>query len=258
LSRSLEIAHAARQFAVGWGQRLAWVLPPVIPPDCEELADIIKRVRRHTMTPPRRIAALCDAVSYVVRNQIPGAVAECGVWRGGSMMAAALMLMRLDAVDRDIYLFDTFRGMPPPSGADTPSAYDGYSPMRHWRRRQRDEINSWHYASANSVREAMLSTGYPAERIHLVEGRIERTLPEHAPEHIALLRLDTDWYEPIRHAMVHLYPRVCAGGVLIIDDYGHYEGARRAVEEFFAQTGERPLLTRVDYTCRVAVRRSPA
>lgn len=257
--RRRDLTLGARQLAVGWLARLGWLLPRPLPPDFDpELVETVRRVRRHTMTTPRRIAALCDAVEYLVRDDVPGAIAECGVWRGGSMMAAALTLLRLDAADRDIYLYDTFRGMPPPSEADTFSAYDGYSPMRHWRRRQRGEVNRWHYVPAEDVRAAMLSTGYPAERVHLVEGKVEDTLPAHAPGRLALLRLDTDWYESTRHEMEQLYPRLSDGGVLIVDDYGHYKGARRAVDEFFARNGERPLLTRVDYTGRMAVRRTPS
>ena len=76
-----------------------------------------------------------------------------------------------------------------------------------------------------------------------------------APDEVAVLRLDTDWYESTKHELVHLYPRVSPGGVLILDDYGHYEGARRAVDEYFEEVGGRPLLSRIDYTGRVGVKR---
>jgi O-methyltransferase len=254
-----DLWRASRQFVLGWMARLSHFVPSPLSPEYEpELAQVIRRVRPYTMTTRRRIAALCDSVEYVVREGVPGAIVECGVWRGGSMMAAALTLIRLGATDRDLYLFDTFKGMPAPTDADKRSAYDGYSPMRRWRRGQRGEMNRWHYVPAVAVREAMVSTGYPAERIHLVEGRVEDTLPSSAPETVALLRLDTDWYESTRTELEHLYPRLPDGGVLIVDDYGHYEGARRAVDEYFEQLGERPLLTRVDYTARVAVRRTGA
>jgi hypothetical protein len=248
--------RAARQLAVGWLSRLGHFLPARLSPDYgPDLESTIRRVRRYTMTSPRRIAALCDGVEYAVRAGVPGAVVECGVWRGGSMMAAALTLMRLDAADRDLYLFDTFAGMPPPTEEDKFSAYDGYNPMRHWRRRQRSSgVNAWHYVPAEDVRAAVLSTGYPAERVHLIEGRVEDTLPGAAPDQIAVLRLDTDWYGSTRHELQHLYPRLSPGGVLILDDYGHYEGARRAVDEYFEARGERLLLNRIDYTGRVAVK----
>jgi O-methyltransferase len=248
--------RASRQLAVGWLSRLGHFLPPLLSPDYgPELERTIRRVRRHTMTSPRRIAALCDSVEYAVRAEVPGAIVECGVWKGGSMMAAALTLMRVGATDRDLYLFDTFAGMPPPAEEDTPSAYDGYHPMRHWRRRQHAEGHStWHHVPAATVRAAVLSTGYPAERVHLVEGRVEDTLPAAAPPEIAVLRLDTDWYASTRHEMEHLYPRLSPGGALIVDDYGHYEGARRAVDEYLSAHGERLLLSRIDYTGRVAVK----
>jgi O-methyltransferase len=241
---------------VGWMARLGYFLPPMLSPDYgPELEQTIKRVRRHTMTTPRRIAALCDGVEHVARAGVPGAVVECGVWKGGSMMAAALTLMRLGATDRDLYLFDTFQGMPPPTEEDVFSAYDGYNPMRHWRRRRREGgTSSWHHVAADEVRRAVLSTGYPAERVHLVEGRVEETLPDAAPAEIALLRLDTDWYESTKHELEHLYPRLSPAGVLILDDYGHYEGARRAVDEYFDAEGGRPLLSRIDYTGRIGVK----
>jgi len=106
----------------------------------------------------------------------------------------------------------------------------------------------------DEVRAAVLSTGYPAERVHMVEGRVEDTLPERAPGEIAVLRLDTDWYASTRHELEQLYPRLAPGGALIPDDYGHYEGARRAVDEYLAARGERLLLSRVDYTGRMAVK----
>ena len=251
--------RAARQLAVGWLSRAQHFLPPLLSPDYgPELEQTIRRVRRHTMTTPRRIAALCDGVEHVHRAGIPGAIVECGVWRGGSMMAVALTLLRLDAADRDLYLFDTFQGMPAPTAEDRFSAYDGYSPMGHWRKRRREGTgeSSWHYVPVENVRAAVLSTGYPAERVHMVEGRVEDTVPGAAPAEIALLRLDTDWYESTRHEMEHLYPRLSAGGVLLLDDYGHYEGARQAVDEYLEAHDERLLLNRVDYTGRIAVKGS--
>ena len=84
------------------------------------------------------------------------------------------------------------------------------------------------------VRELLIGTGYPEEQLHFVRGPVEQTIPDEAPEHLALLRLDTDWYESTRHELEHLFPRLVPGGVLILDDYGHWDGARKAVDEFFA------------------------
>ena len=235
-----------RMLATGWAARARYFIPPPLPPDFEPAnTRIIKRVRRHTLTGPHRLNTLVDATRYAARRE--GAFVECGVWRGGSMMAVALTLLELGVSDRDLYLFDTFTGMTEPTAEDEDSAYDGYSLHRRFRRKE-----NWIGIPRAEVEAAMRATGYPAARIHLVEGRVEETLPDEAPDRIALLRLDTDWYASTRHELEHLYPRVAGGGVVILDDYGHYGGARRAVDEYFGD--DAPLLQRIDYTGRLAIK----
>jgi hypothetical protein len=236
--------------ATGWVARAQHFLPPPLPADYEDATvKTIRRVRRHTMTSPARLNALIDGVEHAVKTGVPGAFVECGVWKGGSMMAVALTLLRLDAADRELVLFDTFTGMTEPTPEDADSPYDGYSLADMWKRR-----TNWSGVPAEEVRAAMASTGYPMDRVRLVEGPVEVTLPQHAPEEIALLRLDTDWYASTAVEMEHLYPRLARGGVLVIDDYGHYAGARKAVDEALAARGETLLLHRIDYTGRIAIR----
>jgi predicted O-methyltransferase YrrM len=110
------------------------------------------------------------------------------------------------------------------------------------------------YSTLAEVQANMARTGFPAERTRFVQGDVGQTIPGEAPERIALLRLDTDWYESTRHELEHLYPRLQPGGVLIVDDYGHWAGAREAVDEYFAQHGIAILLNRIDYTGRIAVK----
>ena len=180
--------------ATGYVSRLRYLVRAPLPIYFEDnVVDTIARVRWHTMSSSARIAALIDAVEYVVRARIPGALVECGVWRGGSMMAAALTLRRLGEEARDLYLFDTFTGMTAPTEEDANSAYDGYSLTRMFRRRK-----NWSGVPVAPVRAAMETTGYPIERVHLVAGPVEETLPGNAPDLIALLRLDTDWYVSTR------------------------------------------------------------
>ena len=258
ISPAPALSRDLRKLATGWRWRLGYVVGTPIPAHFDpELTATIKRVRRHTMTSAARIAALCESAEYVVSNSIEGELVECGVWRGGSMMAAALTLLRLGETDRDLYLFDTFTGMPEPSADDVRSPYDGYSIHRRWRRVDRAG-RSWVGAPAEEVGERLAGTGYPPARIHLVPGMVEQTLPDAAPERIAILRLDTDWYASTKHELEHLFPLLAEGGVLIVDDYGHYEGARRAVDEYFAETGQRVLLNRIDYTGRIAVKQAAA
>ena len=204
------------------------------------------------MTSVERMYALRDAVRYVVEAKVPGAVVECGVWRGGSSMLAALALLELDADDRELYLYDTFEGMPEPSSRDASAAW----PDAHaeWAKGQVADDNFRCVAALDEVRANMTSTGYPDERITYVPGRVEDTIPATAPAEIAILRLDTDWYESTHHELVHLYPRLSPGGVLILDDYGFWQGARQATDEYFGEHGP-VMLTRVDDTGRVAIKR---
>jgi O-methyltransferase len=189
---------------------------------------------------------------------VPGAFCECGVWRGGSVLAMILTLQDLGADDRDIHLFDTFEGMTKPTEHDVragePTAVEIWEEARARDERPWAGMFGEHVFDENSVRETLLSTGYPEERVHIVKGAVEDTIPAHAPADLALLRLDTDWYASTRHELLHLYPRIADGGVLLIDDYGHWEGARRAVDEYFSEHAPPILLSRVDYTGRVAVK----
>ena len=248
------LGRDVRKLAVGWRWRLGYLIGTPIPSHYDDdLAETIRAVRRDTLTTAPRIAALCESVEYVVDAGIEGAIVECGVWRGGSMMAAALTLERLGQTDRDLYLFDTFAGMPEPGPEDVASPYDGYSPHKRWRRQGRLGRQGAG-VPPEEVRERLESTGYPPERMHLAAGMVEDTLPAEAPDRIALLRLDTDWYGSTKHELEQLYPRLAEGGVLIVDDYGHYEGARRAVDEFFATVSEPVLLNRIDFSGRLVIK----
>ncbi len=211
-------------------------------------------VAPHTMTGPSRVVALVDAIRYVAAAGIPGALVECGVWRGGSSLAMVRTLLDLGIDDRRVLLYDTFEGMTEPTARDTSS----YSPnaLELWEQSEGKPGPIFNGpASEEAVRELLLGSGYPAAMIELVAGPVERTLPEAAPDRIAILRLDTDWYESTLHELRHLYPRLSSGGVLIVDDYGHWDGARAAVEEYFGSEAEPVLLQRVDYTARIAIKR---
>lgn len=225
---------------------------PRLPGDLDaRTAAACAAVSPFTMTSPERIAALVEAVRYVSRHAIAGDVVECGVWRGGSMMAVARTLLELDDVRR-LHLFDTFAGMPPPGDLDRDRS--GVPAAALLAASDPETGPVWARSPLDDVRRNLASTGYPDQRIRFVVGRVEETLPDEAPESIAILRLDTDWYESTRHELVHLFPRLSVGGVLIIDDYGHWAGARKAVDEYLAETGVRLLLNRIDETGRIAVK----
>ena len=216
---------------------------------------IVERVAPFTMTSLERRAGLLGAIDHVVRHRVPGAIVECGVWRGGSMMAAALALMARGDTSRELWLYDTYTGMSEPTAAD--ASHRGESAAAQLARTKRGQ-GVWCEAGLDDVRANLLSIGYPQERIHFVEGKVEDTLPATLPGTTALLRLDPDWYESTRHELVHLYPLLSRHGVLVIDDYGHWQGARKAVDEFFASRAEPAFLHRVDYTARLLVKHEAA
>lgn len=197
-----------------------------------QVQTMILNVAPYTMTSRERLAALAHAVEQLETRQIEGDIVECGVWRGGSMMLVALMLQAMGKNQRDIYLFDTFTGMSEPTEADV--QFDGVSASSVLDSFEKN-TGAWCYAGIEEVQNNLRLTQYPDQQLHFIQGMVEQTIPEHAPEKIALLRLDTDWYESTLHELEHLYPRLVKGGVLIIDDYGHWKGSRTAVDEYLAK-----------------------
>ena len=219
-----------------------------------EFLALYERCRTETMTSIERMYALWNALRYIVRNRLDGDIVECGVWRGGSMMLAALTLAAEGEFERRLWLYDTFAGMPEPSAADV-QAMSGRPAREILAEAPRTEDDPfWAIASRATVERNMRATGYPPDRLVFVEGPVEETLPSEMPDRIALLRLDTDWYESTRRELVHLWPRLVSGGVLIVDDYGYWRGARRAVDEFFEGERYAPLFARIDYTGRILVK----
>lgn len=215
----------------------------------EELCATVETVKPQTMTTPAKIAALVEATRYVVRAQVPGAIVECGVWRGGSMQAVALTLSALEDTDRELHLFDTFEGMPPPTAHDTRITATGQVTAESLLAESDKDSWMWAVAGLDDVKKVMAETGYPSDKVHFHPGLVEDTTPDQAPETIAILRLDTDWYASTKHELQHLYSRLSPGGVLVLDDYGDWDGARKATDEWIAETGEPIFLAPMGSGC---------
>jgi O-methyltransferase len=240
--------------AVGYLWRSYAPAKSVLPDIPEEDLEIMKAVKPFTMTSWERMYAVINSIRYIVKSGIPGDVVECGVWKGGSMMAAAKTLLALNDTQRDLYLFDTFAGMTAPSEKDK-SAFGSLTPQEEYSKLLGpDGTCQWCCSSIEETRRNMLSVGYPEPKIHFVKGPVEKTIPEHSPGRIALLRLDTDFYESTRHEMIHLFPLLAKGGVLLLDDYGHWEGQRRAVDEYISEHEISLFMSRLDYTGRAAIK----
>lgn len=221
----------------------------IVPQDFEELnIRIYNSVRNYTMTSAERINALIEATKYIIRGKIDGAFVECGVWKGGSVMAMALTLKEMGE-EREIYLYDTFSGMSAPSDVDGEIALEMFSKSR-----TSEDSSDWLLSPIEEVEKNIFETGYPKEKYHLIKGRVEDTIPEQIPQQIALLRLDTTLYESTKHELIHLFPLLSPKGVIILDDYGRWQGAKKAVDEYIAENKLCVLLNRIDSQGRIAIK----
>lgn len=224
------------------------------PSDFElEHIDTFKKVMDNTMTSPERIYTLIESVKYIINNKIEGDIVECGVWKGGSMMAVAKTLKELNQTTKKLYLYDTFEGMSEPTSADKTQNGKEASLLLN-ENVNKEKNNVWAYSSLETVKDGMRTIGYPEKNTLYIKGKVEDTIPNVIPEKIALLRLDTDWYESTKHELIHLFPRLQKGGILILDDYGYWQGARKAVDEYFAELNLSIFLSRIDETGRIAIK----
>ena len=229
----------------GWG---------LVPPQTylidleEDFKRIWEEISPYTMISPERGYAICQALDYLEKNRIEGDIVECGVWRGGACMLAARIILERNYGKRKFRLYDTFEGMTEPTGEDVIAASG--QPVS-----ERDP-EGWWAVSREEVKANLLSTGYDEALVELVKGDVCKTLENPVCRRkIALLRLDTDWYESTKKEMEVLYPELNRGGVLLLDDYGHFRGAAKGVDEYFTSLGVNPLLQRVDYTGRLYIKK---
>ena len=200
--------------------------------------EIMNYARPFTLTNDATMKNLIDAVWYIAKNQIEGSFVECGVWKGGSIVVMVKTLQELGLTDRDFYLFDTFEGMSKPTKHDISVTKEiALSTYNHLY----DDI----IVPLYQVKKVVFATGYDKSRFHFIKGKVEDTLPKNCPDKISLLRLDTDWYESTKQELECLFPLLSSGGLLIIDDYGVWRGAKKATDEYFEKNKVQILLNRI-------------
>jgi O-methyltransferase len=222
--------------------------------DNSEFWEFYEIVKPYTMVSIPNLYSLYNSVIYVVKNGIEGDFVECGVWRGGCSMMVALVFKKYGVMDRKIYMYDTFEGMPPPTEKDL-DFRNSKAEIQLKVPPSKDKNSIWCIADIEDVSSNIRLTNYPTENFVLIKGKVEDTLRVNLPQkNLAILRLDTDWYESTKEELERLYPILSVNGVLIIDDYGHWQGARKAVDEYFQANNINQLLNRVDYTCRTMVK----
>lgn len=224
-----------------------------LPKDFEPMhTSIFEKVKPFTLTSAERVFGLIEAVKYIHQFKIEGSIVECGVWKGGSMLAIADTLVAVNDTGRSLYLYDTFEGMSSPTEDDID--VDNRDAADLLKKEKKDTSVIWAYSTIDEVKQTIGKSSYDQNQFHYIKGKVEDTIPQQSPEKIALLRLDTDWYESTRHELTHLFPLLVKGGILIIDDYGFWKGARKAVDEYFSENNIQILLGRMDDTGRIAVK----
>ncbi len=217
---------------------------PIIDKDVE-FQELFKEVRPYTLGSKYKLFALYQSISYVLNNEISGDFVECGVWRGGCPMLMGLMCQKYN-VSRKVWLFDTFAGMPRPDEKDYMITSVSQSAQSIWNKQSINSNSSkWCLAPEEEVRDNLLKVGLDISQFIFVKGLVENTIPCEGLNEISVLRLDTDWYSSTKHELLHLFPIVVNGGIVIIDDYGSWAGSKKAVDEFMtAEPGI--LLNRID------------
>lgn len=208
---------------------------------------LITKCLKYSMTTKERMWALISSINYVSNKNIKGDFVECGVWKGGNLILYNLLNQKMN-LNRKIYGYDTFEGMPLPSRYDF--KYDGRSALDLYNQRTKSE-DGWCKSTLDEVEKNILKE-CSDQNISLIKGKVENTLliEKNIPEKISILRLDTDFYESTKIELEILFPRLEKNGILIIDDYGNYKGARKAVDEYFKT---KPFLIYIDHTCRLLI-----
>jgi O-methyltransferase len=197
------------------------------PWDVENLTPIIEKIRPFTMVLDRSLVELARQVRTILALEVPGDFVECGVWRGGASFLMAELLRQAGVLDRRVWLFDSFDGLPPPE------EIDGARALAY----PKDHASPWYHdncrASLEEVQGNVAALGLDGW-VRLVKGWFEATLPVHRDRigPIALLRIDGDWYSSVRCCLDNLYDQVVDGGLVILDDYYAWDGCAIATHEF--------------------------
>jgi hypothetical protein len=246
------VKDALRNFGL---QLAVYEDPEKISPDMDpDFQKIYTFCKPYTLLNKERLYSLYKATEYIIKNDIPGDIVECGVWRGGSIMVSALTMKNLKNTNRKLYMYDTYEGMSKPTKKDVLVGNQNIKAMDKWVDRSTGEYANWRKARIDEVKENLYSTGYPKNNLIFVKGKVENTIPKTIPSKISILRLDTDWFESTYHELKYLFPKISKNGVLIIDDYGYWKGSRDATDKYIKENKVSLLLARTDYTERIAIK----
>jgi len=179
-------------------------------------------------------------IDYIIDCKIKGDLVECGV-QGGRIEKIWIEKLKQRNEERDIYMYDTFTGLTVPSEKDVGINNEFQTAeqvLDIWRQHNSNGVNTWCYAPIEKVVNELLQTNYPFQKLHFIKGDVRKTLliKDNIPDKIAILRLDTDWYDSTKVELETMWNNLVWGGVLILDDYYYWKGQQDAVDEFFKGT----------------------
>lgn len=202
------------------------------------LDDFIKIVHPYTMTNIERIESLYNSLEYIRINNILGDIVECGVWKGGNILGC-LEYFNYHKMNNNVWLYDTFSGMTQTTAED----------LDHNGNKGEIWVGKCD-CSLDEVKKIIDVKKYKNNEINFIVGDVLDTLSneDNKPKKISILRLDTDWYLSTKMELETLYSRLTDGGVLIVDDYGHWDGSRKAVDEYFDNNKIEKTFLQIDYT----------
>ncbi|HEY5884266.1 MAG TPA: TylF/MycF/NovP-related O-methyltransferase [Pyrinomonadaceae bacterium] len=190
-------------------------------------ARLLQQVRPFTLASAKKLGNLKRLATSAIKRNIEGDFVECGTYKGGSSAVLGAEL----TTDRHLWLYDSFEGMPEVKEIDGVDAGEWVGKL---------------HASEDEVKEALRIVGLTSGQYTIRKGWFDQTFEQPLPERVALLHCDADWHASVTVVLETFYPRVADGGVVILDDFGWWEGCREAFYDFCARHGEKPLLERVD------------
>lgn len=193
---------------------------------------LVQAAKHGSLATHRRLRGMERVARTAADRRLPGGFVECGVFKGGSAAVVSSRLWRVDP-SKDVHLFDVFTGMPKPGEHD---------PKEAW-----DDVGKF-VSSPDLVRQTFVNCGLKTDRLHIHQGLFEQTLPTFKVPPLCFLHVDCDWYEPVKMVLEKFYDHVVPGGTVVLDDYGHWSGCRKAFDEFAAARGIKVVLTPIDYT----------
>ena len=230
-----------------FGLRISKILPRIVEMS-EEEREIIKIAKKYSMTTEIRMWALINSIKKVDYEKIEGDIVECGIWKGGNIILINKLLKKIK-LNKKIYCYDTFEGMISTDKIDKEIS-SGRSSLQIIKDHE-------YYKCESLLKETKknISKNFDdINNIYFIKGRVEDTLTEekNIPDKISICRLDTDYYSSTKIELEVLYPRLVPGGFLIIDDYGHWSGCKKAVDEYFKD--KFVMMHYVDYACRLIIK----